>query len=323
MLTKLIPMITAAILAALVLGSAYPQSYPSRPIRLVVPFAPGGGNDVVSRVVAERLGAALGQQVVVDNRPGAGGTIGFDAVARASADGYTLVSAGDGITVLPSLYRKVSFDPVKSFAPVILMSSQPYVLAVHASVPAAGFKEFVALARAKPGTLTFATPGTGTLQHLSGELIKKLGGIDIIHVPYKGGGPAIVDLTGGQVSAAVLGSSVVIPHARAGKVRILAVTSGVRSAALPNVPTLAESGLSEIDVYQSLSLLAPASTPRAIIARLNGEATKVLMQPATRERLEAAGFEPRTGSPKEVEALLRDGRARWSKLIKELGLKPE
>lgn len=321
MLTKPGYLIAAAILATVLPSSAYTQSYPSRPIRLVVPFAPGGGNDVVSRVVAERLTVALGQQVVVDNRPGAAGTIGYDAVAKASADGYTLVTAAGNVTILPSVYRKLSFDPQTSFAPIILMSMQPFVLAVHASVPAANFKEFVTLAKAKPGTLSFATPGAGTFQHLSGELIKKLTGIDIIHVPYKGGGQAIVDLTGGQVPAAVLGSSVVIPQARAGKVRILAVTSGVRSAALPNVPTLAESGLSGFDVYQSLSLLAPARTPQEIITRLNGEATKILMQPAVRERLEAAGFEARTGSPKEVEVLIRDGQARWGKLIRELGLK--
>ncbi len=323
MLTKLANMIAAAIFVIAIPGSVYSQSYPSRPIRLVVPFAPGGGNDVVSRVVAERLTAALGQQIVVDNRPGAAGTIAYDAVARASGDGYTLVTAAGNIAFLPSLYRKVSFDPQRSFAPIILMSTQPYVLAVHASVPAANFKEFVALAKAKPGMLSFATPGAGTLQHLSGEFIKKQSVIDIIHVPYKGGGQAIVDLTGGQVPAAVLGASVVIPQARAGKVRLLAVTSGVRSAALPNVPTLAESGLSELDVYQALIMLAPAKTPKEIISRLNGEATKILMQPAVRERLEAAGFEPRTGSPKEVEVLIRDWQTRWSPLIRELGLKPE
>jgi tripartite-type tricarboxylate transporter receptor subunit TctC len=313
--------IAAAIFVGALPGSICAQSYPLRPIRLVVPFAPSGATDVVSRIVANRLGDALGQQIVVENRAGAEGTIAFDAVARAGADGYTLVAATDAITIVPSIYHKLPIDPQTSFTPIILMATQSHVLAVHASVPAANFKEFVALAKAKPGTLSFASPGTGSSQHLSGALIMKLAGIDLIHVPYKGGGQAIVDLTGGQVPAAVLGSSVVIPQARAGKVRMLAVTSGTRSAALPNIPTLAESGLNGFDVYQWISLLAPAGTPREIITRLNGDATKVLTQPAVRERLEAAGFEAKTGSPKEVEVLIRDGLARWSKLIAELGLK--
>ncbi len=319
MLTKLIYTITTVILAAVFLGSAYAQSYPSRPIRLVVPLAPGGAVDIVSRVVAERLNAALGQHVVVDNRPGGDGTIALDAVAKASADGYTLVAVTDFITNLPSLYRNLSFDPQTSFAPIILMATQPRVLAVHPSVPAANFKEFVALAKAKPGTLSYAS---GTPAHrLTGELIKKLAGIDIIHVPYKGGAQAVVDLVGGHVPAAVLGLSPVLPHARTGKLRILAVTSGARSALVPNVPTLAESGLSGFDVYEWISLLAPAKTPAAIIIRLNGEVSKILMQPAVRERLEAASLEAKAGSPQETEALIRDGQARWGKLIKELGLK--
>lgn len=312
-------LIAAAIFATVFPSSAYTQSYPSRPIRLVVPVVPGGAVDIVSRVVAERLTAALGQQVVVDNRPGGDGTIALDAVAKASADGYTLVAVTDFITVLPSLNRKLTFDPQTSFSPIILMATQPRVLAVHASVPAANFKEFVALAKAKPGTLSYAS---GTPAHLlTGELIKKLAGIDMIHVPYKGGAQAVVDLIGGQVPAAVLGLSPVLPQARAGKVRILAVTSGARSAIVPNVPTLAESGLSGFDVYEWIILLAPAKTPKEIITRLNGEVTKILMQPAVRERLEAASLEAKTGSPKEAEILIRDGQARWGKLIRELGLK--
>ena len=319
MMTKPTHLIAAAILAAVFPGSAYTQTYPSRPIRLVVPLVPGGAVDIVSRVVAERLTAALGQQVVVDNRPGGDGMIALDAVAKANADGYTLVAVTDFITILPLLQRKLSFDPQTSFSPIILMSTQPRVLAVHPSVAAANFKEFVALAKAKPGTLSFAS---GTPAHrLTGELINKQAGIDMIHVPYKGGAQAVVDLVGGQVPAAVLGLSPVLPQSRAGKVRILAVTSGVRSAIVPNVPTLAESGLRGFDVYEWISLLAPAKTPKEIIIRLNGEITKILMQPAVRERLESASLEARTGSAKEVEVLIRDGQAHWGKLIRELGLK--
>ena len=225
---------------------------------------------------------------------------------------------GDSFITLPYLHRKLSFDPQTSFAPIILMTTQPLVLTVHAAVPATNFKEFVALAKAKPGTLSLATGGA--TQYLTSELIKKRAGVDLIHVPYNGS-RAMVDLIGGQVNAAVLGSSSVRPHASSGKVRILAVTSGSRSAALPDIPTLAESGLSGFDIYQWIGLFAPAGTPTGIVTRLNGEATKVLLQPAVRERLEAAGFEPRTGSPREVEVLIRDGRARWSKLMNELGLK--
>ena len=293
---------------------------PVKPIRLVVPYVPGGATDLVSRAVAERLTAALGQQVVVDNRPGATGTIAFDSVAKSTPDGYTLITAADSLTLLPSVFKSITFDPRTSFTPIALMSTQPLVLAVHALVQANNFKEFVALAKAKPGTLTFGSSGTGTSQHLSGELIKKMSGIDMTHVPYKGGGQAIVELAGGQLPAAVLGSSTVIPQAKAGRVRILAVTSKKRSAALPDVPTLAESGLAGFDVYQWTAILAPAKTPKAIITRLNADLIGILKQPVVRERLESAGFEPQTGSPQEVEKLIREGMERWGKLIQELNL---
>lgn len=314
-------LLTVAGMALLASGITYAQAYPSRPIRLVVPAGPGGAIDIVSRVVAERLTAALGRQVVVDNRAGGDGMIGLDAVAKSSADGYSLVAVTDSITVLPSLYRKLAFDPLTSFSPIILMVTQPRVLAIHPAVPAANFKEFVMLTKAKPGTLSFAI---GTSAHrLTGELMNKQAGIEMIPVPYKGGAPAVVDLVGGQVPAAVVGLSPVLPQARAGKVRILAVTTGTRSAIVPDVPTLAESGLSGFDIYEWISLLAPAKTPKEIVTRLNGEAAKILMQPDVRDRLKAASLEATTSSPNEVEALIRDGQARWSKLSAELGLIPE
>jgi tripartite-type tricarboxylate transporter receptor subunit TctC len=314
-------------MAALVAGSLASygaavgaQTWPTKPVRLVVPYVPGGATDLVSRTVAERLTGVLGQQVVVDNRPGATGTIAFDSVAKSTADGYTLVTAADSLTLLPSVFKNITFDPRTSFTPIALMSTQPLVLAVHVGTPAATVKEFIALAKAKPGTLTFASSGIGTSQHLSGELIKKMTGIDLQHIGYKGGGQAIVELSGGQVPAAVLGSSTVIPQVKAGRVRILAVTSKKRSAALPNVPTLAESGLAGFDVYQWTAMLAPAKTPKPIIAKLNADVAGVLKQPAVRERLESAGFEAQAGTPAEVEALIRDGMVQWGKLIKELKL---
>jgi tripartite-type tricarboxylate transporter receptor subunit TctC len=316
--------VTAALsiagLFAAAAACAQAQNWPTRPVRWVVPYVPGGATDLVSRTVAERLTGALGQQVVVDNRPGATGTIAFEGVAKSTPDGYTLITAADTITLLPVMFPKITFDPRTSFAPIALMSTQPLVLAVHASIPVQNFKEFIAYAKAKPGTLTFGSSGTGTSQHLSGELVKKMTGIDMQHVPYKGGGQAIIDLSGGQVPAAVLGSSTVIPQHKTGRVRILAVTSKRRSAAIPDVPTLAESGLTGFDVYQWTAMLAPAKMPKALISRLHRDVVEILKQPATRARLETAGFEPQTGSPQDVEILIRDGVERWTKLVLELKL---
>jgi tripartite-type tricarboxylate transporter receptor subunit TctC len=301
-----------------VAGPAIAQSWPNRPVRLVVPYVPGGATDLVSRIVGEQLTARLGQQVVVDNRPGATGTIAFTGVAEASPDGYTLITAADSLTLLPFAYKNLKFDPRTSFAPISMMSTQPLVLAVHAAVPAKSVKEFIALAKTR--SLSFGTSGTGTSQHLSGELIKNMTGIDMVHIPYKGGGQAIVDLSGGQVPAAVLGSSTVIPQAKTGRVRILAVTSKKRSSALPDIPTLDESGLKGFDVYQWTAMLAPAKTPKTIIGRLNKEVTAILKESATSDRLRNAGFEPQTSSPEEVSKLIGDGMARWGKLIQELKL---
>ncbi len=293
---------------------------PDKPVRLIVAYVPGGAADVVSRFMAERLSSVFGQQFVVDNRPGATGTIALDMLAKSAPDGYTLANVGDSATILPFIYRKLTWDPRTSFAPISLMTTQPLVLAVHVSVPATTAKEFIALARAKPGFFVFGSSGTGNSQHLAGELIKKVAGINMTHVPYKGGGQAIIDLVGGQIPVAVLGSSPVIPYHRAGKVRILAVTARRRSSALPDVPTLAETGLPGIDVSQWLSLAAPAKTPKEIVTRLNAEVAKILAAPSTREKLEAIGFEATPSSPQELAAMYRAGMERWGPLVKELKL---
>jgi tripartite-type tricarboxylate transporter receptor subunit TctC len=306
---------------ALCVPPAHGQNWqPAKPVRLIVGYVPGGAADVVSRLMAERLSAVFGQQVVADNRPGATGTIAYEMLAKSAPDGYTLATVGDTATILPFIYRKLTWDPRTSFAPVSLMTTQPLVLAVHVSVPAATAQEFIALARAKPGYYVFGSSGTGNSQHLAGELIKKAAGINMTHVPYKGGGQAIVDLVGGQIPVAVLGSSAVIPYHRAGKVRILAVTAKKRSVALPEVSTLAEAGIPGIDVFQWLSLAAPARTPPNIVARLNAEVLKILTAPATRDKLQAAGFEPAPSSPQELAAMYRDGMTRWGPLVKELKL---
>lgn len=315
-LAQIAPALATALF--LVTGAAVAQSWPNRPVRLVVPYVPSGATDLVSRIVSEQLTTRLGQQVVVDNRPGATGTIAFTGVAEAGPDGYTLITTADSLTLLPYAYRNLKFDPRTSFAPISMMSTQPLVLAVHAAVPAKNVKEFLALAKTK--SLSFGTSGTGTSQHLSGELIKKMTGIDMVHIPYKGGGQAIIDLSGGQVPAAVLGSSTVIPQHKAGRIRILAVTSKKRSAVLSDVPTLDESGLTGFDVYQWTAMLAPAKTPKAVINRLNTEINAILKQPAARDKLQAAGFEAQPSTPEDVAKLIIDGMTRWGKLIQELKL---
>ena len=298
-----------------------PDTWPARPIRVVVPFVAGGGVDVVARVTTTRLGAALGQQVIVDNRPGARAVIGAQIVSKAAPDGYTLLIVSDALTIMPYVERKLAFDVRRSFAPVSLLATQPLVLAVHPSVPAQSVKEFIALAKAKPGGLAF---GTGAIGHyLAGEYLKKTAGFDMTHVPYKGGVPAVIDLVGGQVPAALTGQSPMIPFVRSGKIRALAVTSKSRSSAMPTVPTLAEAGIAGIDLFEWIFMLAPAKTPQQITSRLNAEIAKTLAASEVREKLGAGGFEAAPSTPQQLDAMITDALARWGKLIPELNIKPE
>lgn len=299
------------------------EQWPAKPIRLVAPFAAGGATDTVTRTYAERMSAALGQTVIVDNRPGASGTIGLELVAKAAPDGYTLAAADGSMAITFNLRRGLPYDPRTSFAPISLVSLSTHVFVVHATVPASNFREFVVLAKQKPGTYAYATSGAGTEQHLSGELIKKMAGIAITHVPYKGGGQAIVDLVGGQVPVAILGAPPVIPHARAGRVRILAVTAGQRSAVLPEVPTLAESGLAGFDISQWLSFVAPAKTPAAIVQRLHAEITRIAASPAAREKLAALGIEAKSSTPQELGDRIRNGIESAGRRLKELGIEAD
>jgi tripartite-type tricarboxylate transporter receptor subunit TctC len=303
-----------------ILGAIAPAvaaaSWPSEPIILVVPFAAGGALDVVSRLVATPIGSALGGRIVVDNRAGAGGTIGLNLVSKARPDGYTLVSVSDVITILPYVYRDLTFDVQTSFTPITMLTTQPLVLAVNTALPVKTVSEFIALAKARPGALSFATSGVGTQQHLTGELIKMVAKIDMTHVPYKGGGQAIVDLAAGQVPVGILGSSTVIPQARGGKVRILAVTSARRSVALPDVPTLAESGLKGFDVSQWLALLGPPNLPQPIVERLNAQVKAMLESAELQKRLQELGFEAAPTSPQGLDSQIKQGLDRWGKLIK-------
>jgi tripartite-type tricarboxylate transporter receptor subunit TctC len=299
------------------------QTWPAKPVRFIVPFPPGGATDVAARAVSDRLSRSLGQQFVVENRAGASGMIGATEVARAAPDGYTILFAADPVTTLHLVLKGVQYDVQRDFVAVTQVTTQPLALAVHSSVPANTVQEFIALVRAQPGKFSFAHSGTGSGQHLSGELLKRLAGIDMQHIPYKGGAPAVQDLVAGQVPAAVLGSTPLIPHHRAGRIKILAFTSKERFPTLPEIPTLHESGFPGFDTTQWLGLLAPRGTSADVVNRLYVETKKVLDIEQVKERLLQAALLTVGSSPKEFEALIRADLERWSKLAGELGLQPQ
>jgi len=314
-----------ALLLALALsaGQAWAQAWPAKPVRFIVPFPPGGSTDVAARTVAERLTRAFGQQVVVDNRGGGGGAIGTVEAARAAPDGYTLLFVADPVITLHLVVKSVQFDMQRDFSAVTQVTTQPIAVAVHASLPVASVKELVAYAKANPGKLSFAHSGTGSGQHMSGELLKKMAGIDIVHVPYKGGGPAVQDLVAGQVPLGVLGSTPLIPHHKSGRIRIIAFTSKERFAPMPEIPTLHESGLVGFDTTQWLGILAPKGTPGDVIERIYKETKIVLGMPDVKERLAQAALQAVGGTPKEFEALIRADLERWTAIAKELKLEPQ
>ena len=317
-------MIRAVLLGfALVTGQAWAQAWPAKPVRFIVPFPPGGSTDVAARTVAERLSRSFGQQVVVDNRGGGGGAIGTVEAARAAPDGHTLLFVADPVITLHLVVKNVQFDMQRDFSAVTQVTTQPIAVAVHASLPVASVKELVAYAKANPGKLSFAHSGTGSGQHMSGELLKKMAGIDIVHVPYKGGGPAVQDLVAGQVPMGVLGSTPLIPHHRSGRIRIVAFTSKERFAPMPEIPTLHESGLAGFDTTQWLGILAPKGTPAEIISRVQVETAKALAQPEVKERLAQAALLAVGGTPREFEALIRADLERWTAIAKELKLEPQ
>jgi tripartite-type tricarboxylate transporter receptor subunit TctC len=313
-----------ALLLALLLaaGAAQAQSWPAKPVRFVVPYPPGGSTDLTARTLAERLTRSLGQQVVVENRAGAAGAIGTSEVARAAPDGYTILFAADTVITL-HLVAKVQFDMQRDFAPITLATIQPIAVAVHPSLGVNSVQELIAYGKANPGKLSFAHSGTGTGQHFSGELLKKMAGLDMVHVPYKGGGPAVQDLLGGQVPMAVMGSTPLIPHHKSGRIKILAFTTRERFPAMPDIPTLHESGLTGFDTSQWLGLLAPRKTPAAVIARLHKESAAVLALPDVKERLAQAALQAVGNTPREFEAVMRADIERWTKLAQELGIKPQ
>ena len=315
--------IALALCIALSLGTAFAQAnYPTKPIRLIVPFPPGGGTDILSRLVANRLTETLGWQIVVDNRGGAGGNIGLQAAAQAAPDGYTMVMGQtSNLAINPSLYSKLPYDPVRDFVPVSLVSASPIALVVSAKSPYKTLGEFVAAAKAKPGQLTFASPGSGTVAHLTGELFQRTAGIKYIHVPYKGAAQALPDLIGGRLDLYSSSLETAMPHMKAGTIRALALTSAQRVSVVPDVPTVAESGYKGFQSTTWFGILVPKGTPEAMVNKLTAEITKVLELPDMKERMAATGGLPVKTGPKEFSALLRSEIERWSRVVKESGAK--
>ncbi len=307
---------------ALVAAWASAQAYPVKPIRIVVPFPPGGATDILARDVAQKLTEAWGQQVIVDNRPGAGGNIGSELVAHSAPDGYTLEMGTVGTHAInASLYAKMPYDHVKDFAPVILVAGVPNVLVVNNAVPANSVAELIAYAKANPGKLNFASSGNGTSIHLSGELFKVMAGVQMTHIPYKGSAPALQDLLGGQVQLMFDNLPPSLPQIKAGKVRALAVTSLTRAPALPDVPTIAESGLPGFEASSWFGVLAPAGTPPAIVAKLNAEIAKWLATPEAKEKLAKQGANAAGGTPEDFAKHIAAETAKWAKVVKDSGAK--
>jgi len=297
------------------------NKFPERSIRFVVPFPPGGGNDILARAIAPRLTDAFGQSVVVDNRAGAGGNIGSEFVAKSAPDGYTILMASNQITINPWLDNNVPFDIEKDFVAVALVASVPMVLVVNPSVPAQDLKSFIALVKADPSKFNHSTPGTGTAQHIAFEVFNYSAGVKVTHVPYKGTGPAIADLIGGQVQSAIGTMASLEQHVKAGKLRALGVTTAERSAAMPDVPTIAEAALPGFEVPLWYSILAPANTPKDIVAKLSTEIGKALADPSTKERLTGQGFIVSYLNPEQMDAMIKKDLLYWQKSIKAIGLK--
>ena len=318
----------AVLLAALVAFSpfaarAQSDAYPSKPIRFILPFPPGGGTDILGRLLAERLARRLGQPVVIENRGGAGGNVGAEAAARSAPDGYTIVLVAPSLAISPSLYKKLAYDPVKDFAPVSLVATVPNVMVTNPSIPAKTLSEFIALAKSKPGAMNFGSGGSGTSNHLAGELFNIVAGVRLVHVPYKGVNLAMNDVMSGNVQLVIIGIPAAAPHIKAGKLRALAVIDSKRAAALPDVPTAAEAGLKDFDVTTWYGVLAPAGTPRPIVTRLNAEIVAVMNSSEMKERLATMATEPVTGTPEEFGDLIRREIAKWAKVVHAAGLKAD
>jgi tripartite-type tricarboxylate transporter receptor subunit TctC len=318
--------VTGALVLAAVApcGAAAADAYPSRPIRMIVAFAPGGGTDIIGRIVAQGIGAALKQQVVVESRPGAGGNIGTEIAARAAPDGDTLITSGTGAHAInPSLYARIPYDAIKDFTPVSLVASTPYLMVVHPSVPAKTVREFIALAKAKPGSINMASSGNGGMPHLAGELFQLMAEVRLTHVPYKGTGAVFPDLIGGHVQVLFGDIVATSPHVKSGKLRALGITSPERSPNLPEIPTIAESGVPGYDAVGWFGVFAPAGTPSDIVARLNEAIREHVQKPEVKARLSSLGADVVASTPEAFAAKQRADLERWAKVIKAANVKVE
>ncbi len=311
----------AALLLLSAAMAANAQAYPSRPIRVVVPFAPGGFTDVVARILSQKLSASLGQQVVIENKPGAGSTIGTDFVAKAPPDGYTLLMVSSTHVISPWLYKNLPYDPLKSFAVVSKLADSPYVLLVNPKVPVKNVQEFIALAKSQPEKIHYASSGNGSAQHMMGGLFVALTGAPLKHVPYRGSGGAATDLVAGVVESSFAGVPNALAQVPAGRLKALAVTTSKRAPQLPDVPTMQEAGVGDYDASVWLALLAPAGTPHDIVMKLNAEVAKLLNAPDTKKALSDAGVEAEASTPQDMAAAMAVELARWGKVVKETGVK--
>ncbi|HEX2831214.1 MAG TPA: tripartite tricarboxylate transporter substrate binding protein [Burkholderiales bacterium] len=316
--------VSAGFALALGVSSAVAQDFPTRPIRLITPFPPGGTTDILARITAHKLTQAFGQQVIVDNRGGGGGTIGVEAAARATPDGYTILIAHIGpLSMAPALYPKLGYDPVKSFAPITLLATVPNGLVVHPSLPARSVKELIALARAKPKQVLYASAGSGSIAHLAVVNLEVLARIQLSHVPYKGGAPSVRELIAGETSLTITGMPQLRPHIDAARLRLLAIGESRRLPALPDVPTIAESGVPHYHVTQWQGILAPAGTPSELVAKLNAQIVKGIHSPDVKQRLTSDGAEPVGSTPQEFAAHIKSEAAKWLPIVRASGAKPD
>ena len=299
--------------------NAFAQTYPSKPIRVIVPFAAGGGADIIARIVGQKMTESWGQTVVVDNRPGATGNIGAELVAKSPPDGYTLLLTSSALAINPSVYKTVPYDAVRDFAPVTQPGLLPNILVVHPSIPAKNVKELAAIAKSRPGQMSYASAGAGTGTHLAGEMFKLATGADVIHVPYKGGGALIADLLGGQVAFTFATLASVMPYIKAGKIRPLAMTTRTRTPGLPNVPTMIESGYKDFEISTWIGILAPAATPRDVVTKLRTEIVRIIALPDVRQRFEDLGIEPVGDTPEQFAQHIRSELAKYQKVAQKAG----
>ena len=312
-----------ATLIAVPASLALAQGYPSKPVRIVVPSSAAGGTDIVARIISPRLSERLGQQIIIDNRPGAGTMIGIEVAARSPADGYTLLMAPSTLAINPAIYKKVPYDALRDFAPITQTVSSGAILVVHPSVPVKTVKELIAFTRARQGQLNYASAGAGTYPHMSMELFLSMAGLKMVHIPYKGTGPAMIDMLAGHV--AVMSATILtgMPQIRSGRLRGLGITSAARSPIVPDIPTIAEAGVPGYEAVQWYGALAPAQTPKEIVARLHAEITRVLQMPDVKQRFAGDGADPVGSTPEEFGRYIRDETVKWAKVARSAGIKPE